>query len=187
MQVIGGIYLDPQKLDDKKTYHFIPEDFTEEFHRIVFGSIYNLHAQGVTEITPIIIEQYLEGRPTKLGVFKRNDGIKYLENLSKITQIGTFDYCYNRMKKMTLLRAYQDVGLDISFIYDQDNILDAKKKQAQNEWLDNTPIEDIAQIIDDKIIEIRAKFVDNDSSIVQQAGVGEKAWRISATTVSATV
>lgn len=172
MQVIGGIYLDPQKLDDKKAYHFLPEDFTEEFHRIVFGSIYNLHAQGVTEITPIIIEQYLEGRPTKLGVFKRNDGIKYLENLSKITQIGTFDYCYNRMKKMTLLRAYQDIGIDVSSIYDADNILDAKKKQAQNEWLDNTPIDEIAQLIDDKIIDIRAKFVDNDTSITQHAGTG---------------
>lgn len=172
MQVIGGVYLDPTKLSDNKTYHFTAEDFTEEFHRILFGSIYNLYAQGVTSITPEAIEKYLEDRPVQAAVFKRNNGIKYIENLTKITQIGTFDYCYNRMKKMTLLRAYQDLGMDMTNIYDMDNIMDAKKKQLQNDWLDNTPIEDIAQLIDDKIIEIRAKYVDNDESVVRQAGTG---------------
>ena len=43
VQVIGGIYLNPSLIDDEDKYFFNEEDFTEEFHTILFGSIYNLH------------------------------------------------------------------------------------------------------------------------------------------------
>ena len=49
MQVIGSIYQNPSLLDNEK-YNFTEEDFTEDFHRIVFGSIYNLHQLGAGEI-----------------------------------------------------------------------------------------------------------------------------------------
>src|SRR5699024_5172611 len=73
----------------------------------------------------------------------------------------TFDYYYNRLKKMSLLRAYEDIGVDVRDIYDPDNILDIKKKQEQEEFLDNTSLVDIADIIDRKITEVRSQFADN--------------------------
>jgi len=33
------------------------------------------------------------------------------------------------MKKMTLLRAFDNIGFDVSDIYDPDNIIDTKKRQ----------------------------------------------------------
>ena len=42
IQVIGNIYQTPTLLDNEK-YTFIEEDFTNEFHKILFGSIYNLY------------------------------------------------------------------------------------------------------------------------------------------------
>ena len=39
MQVIGGIYLNPSLLDAEEKYNFIEQDFKEEFHKILFGSI----------------------------------------------------------------------------------------------------------------------------------------------------
>ena len=104
VQVIGGIYLNPSLIDDEDKYFFNEEDFTEEFHTILFGSIYNLHKLGAKEITPILIEDYLEKKPKKLAVYKTYKGSEYLETISKTTQLSTFDYYYNRMKKMTLLR-----------------------------------------------------------------------------------
>ena len=65
------------------------------------------------------------------------------------------------MKKMTLLRMYSNIGMDLSWLYDVDNILDAKKKQAQEDWFDNTTLEDIAAIIDDKITTIKMKYIDD--------------------------
>ena len=43
----------------------------------------------------------------------------------------------------------EKVGMDLSWLYDPDNIFDAKKKQEQEEWLDNSSLEEIANVIDD--------------------------------------
>ena len=76
------------------------------------------------------------------------------------------------MKKMTLLRMYQDIGMDLKWLYDEDNILDTKKKQAQEEWLDNSSLEEIADTIDKKINKIRLEYVDEENDDFSQAGDG---------------
>ena len=38
VQVIGNIYLNPGLLDNEK-YKFYEEDFPNEFHKVIFGSI----------------------------------------------------------------------------------------------------------------------------------------------------
>lgn len=176
IQVIGGIYNNPSLLDNDSKYSFHEEDFSEQFHKILFGSIYNLHALGAKEITIANIEDYLEQRPKKFAIYKNNKGAEYLQKISQTTQLAAFDYYYTRMKKMTLFRMYQDIGMDLSWLYDNDNILDIKKKQKQEEWLDNTSIEEIADIIDRKITGIRLKYVDDceDNKLVG-AGSGAMA------------
>lgn len=171
IQVIGNIYQNPSLLDNDN-YKFIEEDFVEEFHRILFGSIYNLHQMGATEITVNTIEDYLNQRPKNLAIYKVNKGAEYLEAIAQNSQLSTFDYYYKRMKKMTLLRMYDKVGMDLTWLYDVDNILDAKKKQAQEDWLDNTSIENIAEIIDRRISEIKIKYADNTEDSFVQAGTG---------------
>lgn len=173
LQVIGTAYLNPSILDDPQ-YSFNTEDFSEEFHQIIFGSIYNLHSLGIEQITGSNIEDYLETRPKKLAIYRLNKGTEFLQTLAANTQTAAFPYYYNRMKKMTLFRMYKaKLGLDLTWLYDSDNILDAKKRQKQEDWLDNTPIEEIADIIDKKIIQIRSKYVaDNDDNDFVQAGTG---------------
>lgn len=161
MQVIGGIYINPSLLELEEKYHFNEEDFSEDFHRILFGSIYNLYKLGATEINLNTIEDYLEQKPKKYAVYTANHGAEYLMKLVDNVTPNAFDYYYNRMKKMTLLRMYNNVGLDVKWIYDTDNILDLKKKQKQEEWLDNHDILELADIIDQKISEISLKYVDN--------------------------
>ena len=130
VQVIGSVYLNPSLLDNEN-YHFTEEDFVEPFHKIIFGSIYNLHTLGAIEINQNTIEDYLEQRPTKLITYKANNGAEYLDQLHNTTQVAAFDYYYKRMKKMTLFRMYKEqVGLDLSWLYDVDNIFDQKKKTS---------------------------------------------------------
>ena len=170
-QVIGGVYINNSFLDNED-YFFCEEDFTEDFHRILFEAIYNLHNLGVKKIDLNSIEDYLEQRPKKKATFLTNKGIEYLQALEKNTQIAAFDYYYNRMKKMTLLREYQKVGMDCSWLYDINNIFDVKKKQAQEDWLDNTPLGEIADLIDKRIMDIRLKHVEDADEGAQQAGEG---------------
>jgi replicative DNA helicase len=173
MQVIGDVFINPSLLDLEDKYKFNEADFPQEFHRILFGSIYNLHQLGAKQISIEDIEKYLEQRPKKYAIYKLNKGSEYLENIREMCQLAAFDYYYNRMKKMTLLRMYNNnVGMDLSWLYDPDNILDVKKKEAQETWFDNTPIDEIANTINDKIDEIKAKYVDNSEDGVIQAGDG---------------
>ena len=173
MQVIGDVFMNPSLLDQEEKYTFHEEDFVQEFHKILFGSIYNLHQLGAKQISIEDIEKYLEQRPKKYSIYKTNKGSEYLENLKEMCQLAAFDYYYNRMKKMTLLRMYNStVGMDLSWLYDEDNVLDIKKKEAQETWFDNTSIEDIANTINDKIDEIKIKYVDNSENDIIQAGDG---------------
>ena len=169
VQVIGNIFNNPNILDNEK-YKFFEEDFSNEFHKIIFATIFNLHALGAKEITINAIEDYLYNRPTSYGIYQTNKGNEYLQKITTEVQLATFDYYYNRIKKMTLLRMYDKAGMDLKWLYDPDNILDAKKKQAQEDWLDNTSLEDIADQIDRKITEIKLKYVDGTDEEYIQAG-----------------
>lgn len=167
VQVIGAIYKNPDILDNEE-YHFCIDDFVEEFHQIIFGSIYNLHQLGAKEITSNTIEDYLENKPKKLAIFRLNKGDEYLSKISETAQVTAFPFYYNRIKKMTLLRMYNEkCGMDLSWLYDVDNILDVKKKQAQEDWLDNSSLEEIADIIDKKIDNIKNLYISNNNSAIQ--------------------
>jgi replicative DNA helicase len=174
IQVIGNIYQNPNLLDNEK-YFFNEEDFVENFHRVLFGAIYNLHQTGTKDIQKETIEKYLETKPKSYSIYTANRGSEYLDKLVQVVQYAGFDYYYQRMKKMTLLRMYNEVcGMNLSWLYDIDNILDIKKKQAQDEWLDNTSLETIAEVIDKKILDIKIKYVDDSNSDFTQAGTGIK-------------
>ena len=87
---------------------------------------------------------------------------------------STFDYYYGRLKKFALLRAFDNCGIDVSDIYDMDNILDMKKKQLQEDMLDNSTLEQIANQVDEKVERIRLQYVNDDFGEAQQAATGIK-------------
>ena len=172
MQVIGCIYKHPYLLEQEDKYFFHEEDFTERFHQTLFGSIYNLKMLGANKIDIDDILNYLSTRPTREAEFKVNKGEEYLAKLVDIADLSKFDYYYGRMKKMTLLRFYDNNGIDVRDLYDPDNILDIKKKQIQEDWLDNSSLEMIAQKIDDKIEMIKSTCVDNSFGKARHAAEG---------------
>lgn len=172
MQVIGCIYKHPYLLEQEDKYFFHEEDFTERFHQTLFGSIYNLKMLGANKIDIDDILNYLSTRPTREAEFKVNKGEEYLTRLVDIADLSKFDYYYGRMKKMTLLRFYDNSGIDVRDLYDPDNILDLKKKQIQEDWLDNSSLEMIAQKIDDKIEMIKSTCVDNSFGKARHASEG---------------
>ena len=77
VQVIGNIYVNPSLLDLEDKYFFNEEDFTEKFHKILFGAIYNLHALGAKEISISAIEDYLAQRAKDKSVYAAYKGAEY--------------------------------------------------------------------------------------------------------------
>lgn len=172
MQVIGCVFNTPQLLDFTDKYTITDEDFPDEFHRTVFGAIYKIHGLGAQHIGLENIADFFSSRPKSAATYKTNDGERWLLSVSDKANQLSFDYYYGRLKKMTLLRAYDNYGIDVSDIYDPNNILDVKKKQLQEDILDNSTLEEIANKVDQKIDEIRLKFVDDSYGQASQAADG---------------
>ena len=174
MQVIGCVFNNPQLLDITDKYSIVDEDFADSFHKVVFGAIYKLHELGAKTISLQNIADFLADRPKSEAVYKQNKGEEWLTRIADASMASTFDYYYGRLKKFALLRAFDNCGIDVSDIYDMDNILDMKKKQLQEDMLDNATLEQIANQVDEKVERIRFQYVNDDFGEAQQAATGIK-------------
>ena len=172
MQVVGCVFNNPSLLDLTDKYSINEEDFADKFHRTVFGTIYNLYQMGAEKINLRNVADFLASHPKHLGIYESNKGEEWLLKVSEGALPLSFDYYYQRMKKMTLLRAYNGAGVDVSDIYDPDNILDAKKKEKQEEYLDNASLLDIAELIDSKIEKIKIQYIDEVEGEAKEAAAG---------------
>lgn len=170
IQVIGNVFNNPSLLDDDDKYNITDEDFASEFHRVIFGSIFKIHELGAKEIDLKTISDFFESHPKSGAIYRQQKGEEWLIKASKSATPLAFDYYYDRLKKMTLLRVYDSYGIDVSDIYDPDNILDMKKKQTQEELLDNCTLIDIADRISDKVELIKVQYVDEIQNTHAQAG-----------------
>ena len=172
IQVIGCCFNNPRLLDLTDRYTITDEDFPDNFHKIVFGTIYKLHELGAKEISVENICDFLSSRPKSEAIFKLQKGEEWILKAAENCMSSSFDYYYNRLKKFSLLRAYDNYGINVSDIYDPDNILDAQKKQKQEDFLDNSTLEQIADKVDEKLIDIRLNYVDDSYGESYQAGEG---------------
>ena len=172
VQVIGCIFKNPKLLERDDKYKFNEQDFYDEFHQLVFGCMYNLWQLGAKEITLPAIEDYLTQRPKALATYKANKGPEFILKAAEMANVNTFDYYYNRMKKMSLLRAYEEMGMDLTWLYNPDEVMDMKRKQAQEDWLDNATLADIYNKINDKIDSIKLQYVENVTDGGCQIGEG---------------
>ena len=161
MQVIGCVYNNPSLLDQTDKYTITDDDFPDKFHKIAFGAIYNIYNLGAKEINLKNVLDFLSQHPKSEAIFKKEKGEDWLIQVAENTTPTAFDYYYNRLKKMTLLRAFDNCGIDVSSLYDPDNILDTKKKEYQENWLDNTDLADIAGKIIEKVDSIVSSYVNH--------------------------
>ena len=171
--VIGNIYKNPQLLSIEDKYKFNEQDFPSSFHKIVFACLYNLYNTGIKNFSFEILSDYFAARPKVKAEFEVNKGYEYILKTAETSSSETFDYYYGRMKRMTLLRAYEDIGLNLDWLYNPDLALtDSKKLQEQEDYIDNHSLEEIANLINDKIDAIKMEYVDNISDTGCQVGEG---------------
>ena len=97
--VIGNVYNNPKLFEATDKYFFSEQDFVDDFHKIVFGAMYNLYQLGAKEITLTAIDDYLSTRPKKLATYQASKGAEYILKCAENAKITTFDYYYNRLKK----------------------------------------------------------------------------------------
>ena len=169
IQVIGCVFKTPQLLDYTDKYVLTDDDFPDQFHKIVFGTIFKLHELGASKISLNSIGDYLSTRPTSEKIYIKEKGDEWLSKAVENAESASFDYYYDRLKKMTLLRAYDNYGIDVSDIYDPD-LIDPKRRQLQEDKFDNVDLIGLAEMVQNKIDAITSTYVDGSWGEAFQAG-----------------
>ena len=176
-QVVGCVFNNPNILDQTDKYKITDDDFPDKFHKIVFGAIYNVYNLGANKITLKNVIDFLSEHPKSEAVFKKEKGEEWLIQVAENATPSAFDYYYNRLKKMSLLRAFDNRGIDVSYLYDPDNILDTKKKEIQEQWLDNSGLAEIANKLVERVDEVVSTYVTHTFGDVYEAMDGIEALR----------
>ena len=158
-QILGCLYNNPKILESDDKYRFNKEDFVDSFHQIIFSAIYNIYQLGAKDITVPALNDYLAQRPKQEAEYKTHNGDEYVLKCAENANPLTFDYYYNRIKKLTLLREYENAGMDLKWMYNPD-VLDIKEKEKQEEWLDNASLEDIANKVNDRLDGVTVEFAE---------------------------
>ena len=68
------------------------------------------------------------------------------------------------------MRNYTKAGVDVTWIYDPDNLIDADKKQQQLEALDATPLAKVAEKVEFKVSSVREDSVNKVDRNAIRAG-----------------
>ena len=158
--VIGSICQDTELLKDSKT-QLNPEDFMQSLHQTVFKAInnivYNASGDNVSNITAVDVDNYLSAYPTQYKIWNDQKGFEYLQNCLEHANKETYWQSYDRIKKMSILRAYVNKGFDISELYDweSDDFL-SREKSLQD--LDKKDMKDIFEHFTLKNLQIKDSY-----------------------------
>lgn len=162
-QMLAGIIKTPSILSNTAQYDISTDDMPGKFHKIVFGAIYNLYMGGLETISPIEIDSYLSAYPAQYSIYNSNNGIEYLYKLEELGEPENFEYHYQRVKKYTFLRECQSVGIDITDIFDS-TVIDLKESEEQQELFDSLSVNEMIRKVENKIVEVKDKFVLSDGA-----------------------
>lgn len=171
MQILGCLMQQPQLIKSRK-YKLSELDFITPYHKTLFLTIYNLAIQGAEEITLADVETYLHNsRPIDYTqIFEKDfDGVEWIVGLKEDSNLANFDYYYNTVIKMSILRSKIESGIDVGDILDK-NELDANITSGQLERLDNMSIKDLLEYFDKKNLESKKRFIVEEDETDRKCG-----------------
>ena len=118
--VLGSLIQNPSLLGQIDRYNLSISDFSSRFEANVFQAISGLYKQGVKSISPIDIENYISSNPPAYERFKQNNGLEFCNDAIELTDSGNFQYYYDKLKKLNLLRDLEKQGYSIDKYYQED-------------------------------------------------------------------
>lgn len=168
--VIGSLLNLPLLIHDEN-YVLSPTDFVSKRNQIIYSVIHNMATQGIEKITPQDVDSYLMRFPEQYQVYNENSGIQALISVSDAVgnpDIKMFESHYNRVKKFTILRDLEGVGLDTTSFYDKDALFNSKV----NEEFEQLSADDIISKVKEKINGIEDKYISKKKATAQDASEG---------------
>lgn len=157
-------------------YAFVGTDFNVPLHQMVFYAIYNMAQSGIEKISPQDIDLYLKQYSAQYEYYKREKGYEFVlqcYQTSENSDDKQFEYYYQRLKKFSMLRDLEGMGLDTSGFYDTEK--DALNRDLEDEKLNKTSLNAIPERIRALLVEIENRHIGKDTNTSQTVGKGIRA------------
>lgn len=172
LQIFGNLLKNSSILDRTDKYFLTANDFSSSFERRLFAIILTLHSQGARSIGINDIENYLKDIPSTYAVWKKEHGLDYLQDAEDLSDEGNFDYYYNKLKKINLLKSLKRAGYDISEFYIEDPL--SPKYQEVNAHFEEVSTTDITNSFRKKLNHIENEVGINQENKVSHANDGAR-------------
>ena len=132
------------------------KDFGEQFYQVIFAAINNIIMSNpkISKITPVDIDNYLADNTKAYKIYEDNNGFNVVSAAINECNVEIFEQNYNWIKKLSLLRDFNNNGFDISEIYDPTHY-DMKHQSKQLEKLSKMELSDIIEKITLKLLNIK--------------------------------
>ena len=170
IQIFGSLMKKPNLLSESDKYQLTLDDFYYKFDKYIFAAIENLYRGGANRIQPIDVENYLQTNGAASIIFKKNNGIEYLQDAEYLSELQNFDFYYKRLKKINLLTKLQEGGFDISEFYIED--LTNPKALDVNKNFETLEIDDILDALKRKVLNLENQFTQNEVTQTESAFEG---------------
>ena len=172
LYVLSCLMHKPLLLQDER-YVFEKTDFYKPLQQLVFGAIFNMAQNGVEKITTQDIDLYLKQYDAQYEYYKINKGYEFINQCFQTAEGSDekqFDYYYNRLKKFSMLRDLEAMGIDTKIFYDTDK--DALNRDAEDDKLNKMSLSAIGDKIREELAIVENKHIGKDNGTSQTARQG---------------
>lgn len=160
IQVLGGLMNHPDLLNETDRYNLAPEDFPNSLDKYGFSAIYNLYADGANKIHAVDVISLLQENLVAKNLIEKENGVTFFQDCEVNSDEGNFNFYYNRLKKLNLLREIQLTGRDTNDIFCE-NPLDDNYVEI-NEKFQKMSVNDIVNVLKGEVASFENKYSYNN-------------------------
>lgn len=175
LYVLSCLMRKPLLLQEDK-YAFVKTDFNVPLHQMVFFAIFNMAQSGIEKISPQDIDLYLKQYSAQYEYYKKERGYEFVlqcYQTSEGSDDRQFEYYYNRLKKFSILRDLESIGIDTTSFYDTGK--DALNRDVEDQKLNNMSLKAIPERIRELLVNIENVHIGKDTNTSQTVGKGIRA------------
>ena len=169
LYVLSCLMHKPLLLQDER-YAFVKTDFYKPLQQMVFYAIFNMAQNGVERITPQDIDLYIKQFDAQYEFYKKEKGYEFVVQCYQTAEGSDehqFDTYYNRLKKFSVLRDLESIGIDTTQFYDTEK--DALNRDLEDEKLNQTTLGGITERIRALLVDIENRHIGKDQGTSQTA------------------
>lgn len=160
VQILGGLMNHPDLLNETDKYNLTPEDFPNSLDKYAFSAIYNLYADGANKIHAVDVISILNENAAAKNLIEKENGVNFIQDCEVNAEEENFQFYYNKLKKLNLLREIQLTGRDISDIYCENPLSSDYLKI--NEKFQTMSINDIVNVLKGEVANLENKYSYNN-------------------------